>query len=110
MAKTAECPECRLKFDPRGLAQHRITAHAVDLRSATEHARANAKEPGTKAIPSRISSSDRSSSSSAPERQGHNLSSSSTRTSPAGPGSSTSPKKDRDPLGLEHTFDRLFGG
>lgn len=42
MAKTQACPECKVLFDPRGLAQHRTTAHGVAPSAA---AAASSPEP-----------------------------------------------------------------
>lgn len=110
MAKTAECPECKLKFDPRGLASHRTTAHGTEAAVAMAHARQAAKDPGQKPLPP-SSSAPASSSASAPSpSQRATPGSSKSTTHAATDGSSTSRASDRDPLGLERTFDRLFGG
>lgn len=113
MAKTVECPECKLIYDPRGIASHRTRAHGVDPKAALEHQRKVAVRPGEGPIPS--SPSSPASSSAAPSSSP--ASPTPTRSLPSAPrpataGSSTSalPKRDRDPLGLESAFDRLFGG
>ena len=110
MAKTAECPECKLKFDPRGLASHRTSVHGTEPAVAMEHARQVAKEPGAKPLPPSSSAPASSSASARSPIQPPTRGSSKSTTNAETAGSSTSRASDRDPLGLERTFDRLFGG